>query len=373
MAIKRLGIMTTGGDCAGLNAVIRAAVHRAVGGYGCEVVGIRRGTLGLLADPPDVVRLTPDMFSGNVMRTSGTMIGTTSRGNPFEFPMPDGSRRDRSADVVTACRALGLDGLIAIGGDGSFRILGRIAEQHGLKLVGIPKTIDNDVVGTENAIGYITAVNVATEALDRLYSTAASHSRIMVLEVMGRDAGHIALSSGIAGGADIILIPEIPYRLERLAERILKLPDELGRSFALVVVAEGCKGEGGKPVTHAGKAGVLRYGGIGSWLADRLEQATGWETRFTILGHVQRGGVPSTTDRVLGATFGVRAVDLAMAGEWGRVVVWQNRQVRDIPLADAMAQSRLVDTEGDLVRTARGIGISFGDEDTTHPDSVSPT
>lgn len=363
MTLKRLGIMTTGGDCAGLNAVIRAVVYRAVRRYQCEVLGIWRGTLGLLSDPPDAVALTPEMFSGAALRTGGTMIGTTSRGDPFDFPMPDGSRKDRSADVAKACRELGLDALIAIGGDGSFRILGRIAEQHGLKIVGIPKTIDNDVVGTENSIGYITAVNVATEALDRLQTTAASHSRIMVLEVMGRDAGHIALSTGIAGGADIILIPEIPYRLDALTRRILALPVELGRQFALVVVAEGCKTDRGTPVTHDQANGDVRYGGIGAWLADRLAETTGWETRFTILGHVQRGGTPSTTDRVLGAAFGVHAVDLAAAGKFGRVVVWSNRQVRDIPLAEVVASRRSVDVEGDLVRTARGLGISFGDED----------
>lgn len=364
MTIKRLGIMTTGGDCAGLNAVIRAAVYRAVQRYDCEVLGIWRGTLGLLADPPDAVTLTPEMFSGPILRTGGTVIGTTSRGDPFDFPMPDGSRRDRSADIAAGYRKLGLDGLIAIGGDGSFRIIGKLAEKYGLNVIGIPKTIDNDVVGTENAIGYITAVNVATEALDRLQTTAASHSRIMVLEVMGRDAGHIALSTGIAGGADIILIPEIPYRVEALVRRIRALPAELGREFALVVVAEGCKTESGKPVTHEEANGAVRYGGIGSWLADRLAERTGWETRFTILGHVQRGGVPSTTDRVLAAAFGVRAVDLAAEGRFGRVVVWSDRQVRDIPLAEVVASRRCVNIDGDLVRTARGLGISFGDEDT---------
>jgi 6-phosphofructokinase 1 len=354
--------MTTGGDCAGLNAVIRAAVMRAVQGYGYEVLGIRRGTLGLLSDPPDVEALTPDMFSGAALRTGGTMIGTTTRGNPFDFPMPDGSRRDRSADMVSACRKLGFDAVIAIGGDGSFRILGRLAHERGLKVVCIPKTIDNDVVVTENSIGYITAVNVATEALDRLQTTAASHSRIMVLEVMGRDAGHIALSAGIAGGADIILIPEIPYRVDNLVARIESLPKLLARRFALVVVAEGCRTEAGTPFTQSEPQGGVRYGGIGSWLADRLAEGTGWETRYTILGHVQRGGMPSTTDRVLAAAFGVRAVDLAAAGQFGRVVVWQNRRVQDIPLAEAGESVHLVDVDGDLVRTARGLGVSFGDE-----------
>lgn len=359
-AARRIGIMTTGGDCAGLNAVIRAVVHRAVGGYGYEVLGVRFGTNGLMADPPDTVPLTPDMFSGALLRMGGTMIGTTNRGDPFSFPMPDGSRQDRSAETIGGYRKLGLEGLIAIGGDGSFRIMDRLVREGGLDIVGIPKTIDNDVGGTENAIGYITAVNVATEALDRLQTTAASHSRIMILEVMGRDAGHIALSAGIAGGADVILIPEIPYRLDEVARRVEYVRGKLNRDFALVVVAEGCRTQSGDAVTQD-IADAKRYGGIGMYLANELGGMTGWETRCTVLGHVQRGGVPSTTDRVLGAAFGVHAVDLVAAGSFGRVVVWQNRRVRDIPLAEVAKITQSVDVQGDLVRTARGLGISLGD------------
>jgi len=361
MAPKRIGIMTTGGDCAGLNAVIRGAVHRAVRGFGWDVVGIRNGTKGLLADPPETMALTADMFSGGVLRMGGTIIGTTSSGDPFDFPMPDGSRKDGSAEVYRGYRALGLDALIAIGGDGSFRIVERLAREGGLNVVGIPKTIDNDVVGTENSIGYITAVNVATEALDRLQTTAASHSRVMILEVMGRDAGHIALSAGVAGGADIILIPEIPYRIDNLLGHMKKIQQDEGRDFFLVVIAEGCRTEDGERVTQAHEAGSVRYGGIGYWLADQLAQATHFETRTTVLGHVQRGGVPSTTDRVLGSAFGVKAVDLIAAGDFGRVVVWQNRQVVDIPLENVVARTQSVDVAGDLMRTARGLGVSFGD------------
>lgn len=363
MAIKRIGIMTSGGDCAGLNAVIRAVVNRAVTGHGWEVLGIRRGTLGLMTDPLDVEPLTPQMFAGPLLRLGGTILGTTNRGDPYAFPTADGGREDRSAEVIAGYRKLGLDALIVIGGDGSFRILDRLARDGGLKVIGIPKTIDNDVAGTENSIGYITAVNIATEALDRLQTTAASHSRIMILEVMGRDAGHIALSTGVAGGADIILIPEIPYRIAALTARINAVREKYNRDFALVVVAEGCRTEDGPPVTRVSQpGGAVNYGGIGTWLAEKLGAATGWETRFTVLGHVQRGGVPSTTDRVLGAAFGVRAVDMAAAGEFGRVVVWQNRGVRDIPLEVAANASHPVDVSGDLVRTARGLGISFGDD-----------
>ncbi len=357
---KRIGVMTTGGDCAGLNAVIRAVVTRAVGAYGYEVLGIRFGTVGLLTDPPDVLRLTPEMFAEALLRMGGTALGTTNKGDPFAFPMPDGTRVDRSAEIAANYRRLGLDALVAIGGDGSFRILDRLVKGYGLNVVGIPKTIDNDVARTENAIGYITAVNVATEALDRLQTTAASHSRIMILEVMGRDAGHIALSAGIAGGADVILIPEIPYRLEAVARRVEEVR-HTGRDFALVVVAEGCRTRDGDAVGTARGDDKLRYGGIGMYLADALGRATGWETRCTVLGHVQRGGVPSTTDRVLGAALGVRAVDMVADGAFGRVVVWRNRSVRDVPLAEVASVTRLVDVEGDLVRTARGLGVSFGD------------
>jgi 6-phosphofructokinase 1 len=359
---KRIGIFTSGGDCAGLNAVIRAAVYRGIHGYGWEMIGIRRGSHGLMEQPPDAIPLTLDMFTGEVLRMGGTIIGAVSSGNPFAFPMSDGSRADRSGEIYAGYKELGLDGLIAVGGDGSFRVLARLVEEGGLNIVGIPKTIDNDVVGTENAIGFITAVNVATEALDRLQTTAASHSRIMILEVMGRDAGHIALSSGIAGGADIVLIPEIPYSIAALARKIEDVKTSWGRDFALVVVAEGCKTEDGTSVTISDAQGRARYGGIAHYLADSLSQATGCESRFTILGHVQRGGAPATTDRVLGAAFGVRAVDLIAQEKFGRVVVWQNRMVQDLPMEEVAGTARNVDVEGTLVSTARGLGISFGDD-----------
>ncbi len=359
---KRIGILTSGGDCAGLNAVIRAVVFRAVHSYGWEVIGIKRGTLGLMVSPPDAVPLTLDMFHGEVLRMGGTLIGTTNRGNPFDFALADGSRVDRSEEIYAGYRELGLDGLIVVGGDGSFQITRRLEQEGGLNVVCIPKTIDNDVPGTENAVGYITAVNVTTEALDRLQTTAASHSRIMILEVMGRDAGHIALASGVAGGADIILIPEIPFTIDSLARKIEDIDTEWARDFALVVAAEGCTAEDGRRFTIADTDGQARYGGIGHYLADRLSTATGWETRFTILGHVQRGGRPSTTDRVIGAAYGVHAVDLISRGDFSRVVVWQNRQVTDLPLEQVAGVSRNVEIDGPVMRTARGLGISFGDD-----------
>ena len=361
---KRIGVLTSGGDCAGLNAVIRAVVLRAINTYGWQVIGVKRGTLGLLSRPPAYVELSPTDFTGHVLRMGGTILETTTRGDPFAFPMPDGSVADRSEEVIGGYRELDLDALVVIGGDGSFRIMRRLAEKGGINLVGIPKTIDNDISKTENAIGFVTAVNVATEALDRLQPTAASHTRLMILEVMGRDAGHIALASGLAGGADVILIPEIPYRLETIAAKIEALRKKEGRNFALMVVAEGVKTETGEPVTvtDADAKGRPRYGGIGTYLGGRLRTLTGADTRVTTLGHVQRGGVPSATDRILGSAFGVRAVDLIAEGRFGRMVVWQNRRVVDEAIEDTIATHRRVDVDGDLVKTARGLGVCFGDE-----------
>lgn len=358
--MTRIGILTSGGDCAGLNAVIRAAVVHACHSYGWEVVGIRSGTLGLLKRPVETMKLEAGMFAGSILREGGTILGTTNTGDPFDFPMPDGSRKDRSEEVIEGYRQLGLKGLIVIGGDGSFRIMNRLAKQGNIPLVGVPKTIDNDVGRTENSIGFITAVNVATEALDRLQPTAASHNRVMILEVMGRDAGHIALASGIAGGADIILLPEIPWKLEPLVAKIKALRDG-GRNFALVVVAEGVKTPDGRSVTQHDVEGKVRYGGIGHYLGERLADAAKAETRVTVLGHVQRGGSPATTDRVLGSAFGVAAVDLLAAGKTGRMVTWQNRHVVDVPIEDTISGPGGVNVEGDLVRTARGLGISLGD------------
>jgi 6-phosphofructokinase 1 len=361
---KRIGVLTSGGDCAGLNAVIRAVVLRAINTYGWRVIGIKQGTLGLLRRPPVHVELSLTHFTGPVLRMGGTILETTTRGDPFAFPMPDGSVADRSDEVIAGYRELDLDALVVIGGDGSFRIMRRLAEAGGIDLVGIPKTIDNDIRKTENAIGFVTAVDVATEALDRLQPTAAAHSRLMIMEVMGRDAGHIALASGLAGGADVILIPEIPYRLETIAAKIAALRNKEGRNFALMVVAEGVRTETGEVVTinDSDTGARPRYGGIGIYLGGRLRTLTGADTRITTLGHVQRGGVPSATDRILASAFGVRAVDLVAEGRFGRMVVWQNRRVVDVPIEDTIAAHRLVDIDGDLVKTARGLGVCFGDE-----------
>jgi 6-phosphofructokinase 1 len=358
MTVQKIGILTSGGDCAGLNAAIRAVVHRAAGHYGWEVLGIRQGTHGLMARPVLAERLTIDGARPSILRWGGTILGTTNQGDPFAFVMPDGSKRDRSAEVIEGVRLLGLDALIGVGGDGSFAILRKLAQQGGIKLVGIPKTIDNDLPHTEVAIGYPSAVDMATLALDHLQPTAASHGRIMVLEVMGRDAGHIAITSGIAGGADVILIPEIPHSLEAVARHLTHLMQH-GRDFALVVVAEAVTDESGQAVT-GGNAGA-GYGGIGHLVARRLAELTGWETRVTVLGHLQRGGTPSARDRLMAQIFGVHAVELVVAGRFDRMVAWSGRGVISVPLAEAVAHSKRVDPDGPLVTTARSLGIHLGE------------
>lgn len=357
---KRIGLLTSGGDCAGLNAVIRAVVLRARDAYGWEVVGIRNGTMGLMARPVEAEVLGPDSTDTTIMRQGGTILGTTNKGNPFAFPMPDGREIDRSNEVIEGVRQLALDAVIGIGGDGSFAILRRMARKGRISLVGIPKTIDNDLGHTEASIGYSTAVAVATEALDRLQPTAASHSRVMILEVMGRDAGHIAIAAGIAGGADVVLIPEIPWTLASITAKFEQIK-ERGRNFALVVVAEAVKTESGAPVTISDLAGRERYGGIAHYLGETLARAIGAETRVTVLGHVQRGGQPDFHDRLLASAFGVHAVDLIAQNRFDRMVAYGNREVIDVPLADAIARYQAVNPQGLLVRTARGLGICLGD------------
>lgn len=356
---KRIGILTSGGDCAGLNAVLRAAAHRAIDHYGWKIFGIKQGVMGFLRRPVDVQELDLKFFSGQYLRAAGTVLGTTNKGNPFKFPMQDGSFTDKTDDVIEGYKSLGLDALIGVGGDGSLRILRDLAQKGDINFVGIPKTIDNDLGSTETSIGYDTAVSVATEALDRLQPTAASHNRVMILEVMGRDAGHIALSSGIAGGADVILLPEIPYQFDIIAQKIEQVKEH-GRNFALIVVAEAVKDENGDPIYMKHDNGV--YGGIGEYVGQKVTEMTGAETRVTRLGHVQRGGMPTANDRVLASALGVHAVDLIHQEKFDHMVAWQNRSVISVPLMEAIADNRLVNVKGTLVSTARGLGICLGDE-----------
>lgn len=357
---KRIGILTSGGDCAGLNAVIRA-VMLAAKKRGWSLLGIQQGIHGLIAKPAQYIDLDYDLggFGPELLRMGGTFLGTTNKGNPFAMPKTDGSTADVSDDFIAGYKALKLDALIGIGGDGSLAILRKLTEKGDIPFIGIPKTIDNDI-GLTDSIGFETAVNVATEALDRLQPTAASHSRIMILEVMGRDAGHIALQAGIAGGADVILLPEIPFDMMRIIEKI-KAMRERGRNFALIIVAESAAPKEEAPHMIVDKTGKRRYGGIGHYLCDFLAERIEAEVRTTVLGHVQRGGQPTPKDRFLAAAFGVRAIELIEKGKFDRMVAWQNRSVVDVPLEQAVASYKAVRAEGTTIQTARGLDISLGD------------
>lgn len=357
---KRVGILTSGGDCGGLNAVIRAVVRRARE-WDMEVYGIKGATQGLMSRPVEAELLDMKRVSG-ILRYGGTILGTVNKGNPFAYPLSDGETIDRSQEVIDGYHQLGLDALIGIGGDGSLAILRRLAQQGNMNLVAVPKTIDNDLGATENSIGFNTAVSVAVEALDRLTYTAISHSRVMILEVMGRDAGHIAVSAGIAGGAHVILIPEIPYDLDKVCDRLMNRALR-GFNFSTMVVAEAVKTPSGEPVRYTNSLGQTLYGGIGQYLGDQISTRTNMESRVTILGHVQRGSTPSPLDRILGAAFGVAAVDLVAHKQYDRMVAWINREVISVPISEAIAQYRAVDVQGTLIRTALGLGTYIGEID----------
>jgi 6-phosphofructokinase 1 len=351
MSTRRLAVLTSGGDCAGLNAVIRAVTDHASGTHGWDVIGIKNGHLGLLEDPPQVVGLTPENVRGDMLRTGGTFLGTTTKGDPFAFPDTTGKLHDRSGDVIAGLKNLGVNALVVIGGDGSMRLFHRLLNNSGIPWIGVPKTIDNDVPGTEYAVGFFTAIEVVGEALDRLSSTAASHRRIMVLEVMGRDSGFIALFGGLAGGADVILMPEIPYEIDAVATHIKKLTDNRP-SAVLVVAAEGIKPPPGDRRADSS---------VGMAIARELQTRTGFDARCTVLGHVQRGGSPAMFDRLLASSFGAKAVDLLAGGQTSRLVVWRGGVVTDIPIADAATGPRFVPVNSDAVRTARALGIYIGE------------
>lgn len=358
----RIAINTGGGDAPGLNAVIRATTLSALN-LGWEVHGIQRGYGGLLGDG-QIVPLTRDRVRG-ITHLGGTILGTTSRGNPFAWPQrgPDGGveHPDRSAEVLKAFGELELNALIAIGGDGSLRIAHALAER-GLPVVGVPKTIDNDIPNTSLTFGFLTAMETATEAIDKLHSTAESHERVMVVEVMGRHAGWIALFAGVAGSADVILIPEIPYRIEKVCEKIQQR-EEAGRHFSIVVAAEGARPLGGEPSVkeHAGPAHSVRYGGIGERLAREIAERTGKETRSLALGHLQRGGSPNAYDRLIALRFGAAAVQFVQERRFGCMVALDPPHVRAVPLREIVKTRKLVPVGGDVVRTARALGTSFGD------------
>jgi phosphofructokinase-like protein len=364
-AVRRIGVLTGGGDAPGLNAVIRAVVRSCKVAHGVSVTGILDGFIGLVE--MKVRELSLADVSGLLVR-GGTVLGTSNRGNPFRyaFRRPDGVEElvDASATAKKNFDKLGLDGLIVIGGDGSLSIAERFWRELGIPVVGVPKTIDNDLFGTEYTFGFATALESATWALDRLHSTAESHHRVMLLEVMGREAGWIALHAGLAGGGDVVLIPEIPFKFDALIAKF-RARERSGRPFSVVVVAEGAAPEGGTQV-FAGEDAVTgwkRLGGISSQIAREIESRGGYEVRATVLGHIQRGGTPVPTDRILATRFGVEAARLAVTGQFGNMVALRSDEIVAVPIEDTIGRLKRVDPNCQLVRMARSLGIVFGDED----------
>src|SRR5436190_808992 len=358
---KRIGVVTGGGDCPGLNAVIRA-VAKAASKRGWECVGILGGYEGLL-EPCRTMPLDYQALSGLLTR-GGTILGTANRGK-FSAKVGHGESRALSKTLLDQVRAgmeaLGLSALVSIGGEGTLSIAQRMFE-HGVPVVGVPKTIDNDLEGTLFTFGFDSAVSCATDALDRLHTTAESHDRVMVLEVMGRYAGWIALYAGVAGGADVILIPEIPFNYESVCAKI-QLRESLGKKFTIIIVAEGAREKDGGFVTSGAqtKIGEARLGGIGAIVSAGVEKRTGKESRVCVLGHLQRGGSPTTFDRALCSMFGATAVELIAAGDFGKMVAFNGPQVGAIKISEAIGKLKAVRLEGNLVRTARALGICLGD------------
>ncbi|MCG0278047.1 MAG: 6-phosphofructokinase [Thermanaeromonas sp.] len=358
---KRLGILTGGGDCPGLNAVIRAAAKTAYA-HGYELYGFLDGYTGVVEGR--YIKLDPPAISG-LLHRGGTILGTNNRNDPFHFPVREGDKvvyRDMSWKALENLERLGIEILLVIGGDGTLAGA-RDLKAKGARIIGIPKTIDNDLKATDQTFGFDTAVRTATDALDKLHTTAESHHRVMVLELMGRYAGWIALYSGLAGGADVILIPEIPWTPEGVIKKIEARRAE-GKPFSIVVVAEGVRSPSGELVVQRrveGSVEKVRLGGIGQLVAQIIEEKTGIETRVTVLGHIQRGGSPSSYDRVLATRFGVAAAELAVKGVHGVMVCLRGNDISYVPLEEVAGEPRTVPVDHPLIHTARAIGISFGD------------
>lgn len=356
--IRTIGVSTGGGDAPGLNAVIRGLVKAAINDYGWRVMGVVDGFDGLIW-PERARELTEKDVSG-ILPRGGTILGTTNRGNPFKYQVEEQGKtvtKDFSKLCIENMARLRIDALCVIGGDGTLSIANEF-HKLGMKVVGVPKTIDNDLSATEVTFGFDTAIQVATDALDRLHTTAESHHRVMVMEVMGRDAGWIALHAGIAGGAHVILVPEIPFTIEALCEKI-RQRELQGRKFSLVVVAEGVKlpekDALGKPIPPA------KPGSVGNTIAFAIREFTNKEVRVTVLGHIQRGGTPSPFDRILATRFGVAAADCIARADFGKMVCLQSGKVIAVPLEEAIGVYKTINPEADIVRAARGVGISFGD------------
>jgi 6-phosphofructokinase 1 len=358
--IRRIAVNTGGGDAPGLNAVIRSVVY-AADRLGWEVYGIEDGYDGLFREK-GIVRLDKKAVRG-ITHLGGTILGTTNRGNPLRWPLKreDGKVEliDRSQEVIDKLEKHGIDALVAIGGDGSLAIARELAAK-GLRVVGVPKTIDNDLAATTVTFGFITAVETATDAIDKLHSTAEAHERVMVVELMGRNAGWIAMYAGLAGSADVILIPEIPYEIAYVCDKIRGRYAE-GREFAIVVVAEGAYPRGGEPLFKQTGRGQKRLGGIAHILAEQIEEGTGKETRDLVLGHLQRGGPPNAYDRLLALRFGAAAVRLVNEGSFGCMVALDPPEVRAVPLDKAIEVTKTVPLDGDVIATARSLGVCLGD------------
>ncbi|MDR9502307.1 MAG: ATP-dependent 6-phosphofructokinase [Desulfurivibrionaceae bacterium] len=362
--MRKIVISTGGGDAPGLNAVIYAVV-KASHARGWEVYGSRSGYLGLL-NLDELVRLTPERVA-DITATGGTIIGSTNKGNPFAMPIEnlagETELHDVSDRIMKNFKRMGFVCHIAVGGDGSLEIAHRFATEKGMPVIGVPKTIDNDLEATQLTFGFDTAVSTATEAIDKLHSTAKSHDRVMVVEVMGRDSGWIAMNSGISGGADIVLIPEIPFDIDEVCKK-LDNNELYGKEYAIVVVAEGARARD-QEVIHKGYGEIGRseklLGGVGEWVANEIRIRTGKDTRSLVLGHLQRGGSPTTFDRLLALRFGAMAVRLAEEGKFDQMVALAGDTMTSVPLAEAIKKRKQVPAEGNRVRTAREIGICMGE------------
>jgi len=360
--VKKIGVMTGGGDCPGLNAVLRAVVKTAMVKYGYEVIGFKDGYRGLVLN--DYIQFKSGDVSG-ILDKGGTILGTSNRDNPFKFRVENNGKVnyvDMSDKAIENVNALGIDCMVLIGGDGTLTSARDFARK-GLNVVGVPKTIDNDLSATDTTFGFMTAVDTATEAIDKLHSTAESHHRVMILEVMGRYAGWIALEAGIAGGADVILIPEIPYDISKVTDKILERKIE-GKHFSIVVVAEGAKALDGKMIISEMDENCpdpIKLGGVGNKVAAEIEKLAGIETRVTVLGHLQRGGRPNPFDRVLSTRYGVKAVETVNEEKFGTMVGLRGREIVAESLEEAVGKLKTVPPDGELVGIAKSLGVSFGD------------
>ncbi len=360
--MKRVGILTGGGDCPGLNAVIRGVAKSASNEYGMEVIGFMDGFLGLMEER--WIDLSNGRVSG-ILTQGGTILGTTNKADPFSHPMEQEDGKTINVDLSDRCvelyHKLGLSALICLGGDGTQSIAGKFAEK-GLNVVGVPKTIDKDVVGTDETFGFDSARTLATEAIDRLHSTAEAHQRVMLVEVMGRNAGWLALESCIAGGGDIVLIPEIPFDISHVAEAVRHRTAQ-GRRFSIVVVAEGAFPIGGKQTIqsrHERTVNPVRLGGVSHLIASVLERQTDMECRVTVLGHLQRGGTPTPYDRLLATRFAIKAMELVAEGRFNHMVAMKNGLMDAVPIKDVVNKQRIIPLNDPLIRVAKAVGTSFG-------------